>query len=156
MSAAREVTAEFKSTAVTKFKLTVTKSGDGSGAVASGDGGINCGGDCEGEYESGTKLTLTATPASGSAFKGWNGACSGSGVCEVTMSAAMLVGAEFTTVQSPPPEEKPSGKKSTRLQKALAKCKKLKGKARSKCIKKAKKKFGRHAHRAQRRSRGRG
>jgi hypothetical protein len=156
MSSSKAVKAIFDSTV--KFKLSVTKSGVGTGTVTSGDGQVNCGGDCEGEYEPGAKVTLTATASSGSEFKGWNGACSGTGACEVTMSAATVVGAEFAAISlPPPPEEQPkTTKKLTPLQKALKKCKKLKGKARAKCIKKAKKRFGRHKRRHALRGRGRG
>jgi len=42
-------------------------------------------------------VNLTATPASGSAFAGWSGACSGTGACSVTMNAATSVSAMFRT-----------------------------------------------------------
>src|SRR2546428_11910417 len=55
-------------------------------------GGINCGATCSASFASGTSVTLTATPASGSVFTGWSGAgCSGTGSCVVTMSAAQSV-----------------------------------------------------------------
>lgn len=41
-------------------------------------------------------MGLTAAPASGSAFSGWSGACSGTGTCSVTMSQAQSVTAKFT------------------------------------------------------------
>ncbi|HRD50367.1 MAG TPA: hypothetical protein PL166_12335 [Candidatus Contendobacter sp.] len=41
---------------------------------------------------------LTATPASGSTFVGWSGACSGVGACVVTMNAAQNVTATFNTL----------------------------------------------------------
>ena len=93
MSAAKSVGAEFA--LVPKYALKVSLSGNGSGSVTSSPAGIECGADCEGSYEQGTKVTLSPTPAAGSEFKGWSGACSGSGACEVTMSAAKEVGAEF-------------------------------------------------------------
>jgi uncharacterized repeat protein (TIGR02543 family) len=40
--------------------------------------------------------TLTATPATGSDFTGWSGACAGTGSCVVTMTAAQSVTATFT------------------------------------------------------------
>lgn len=92
MSAAESVDAEF---ALQRHQLSVTKSGTGFGTVTSSPAGINCPTDCEESYEQGTKVTLSPTPAAGSEFKGWSGACSGTGACEVTMSAARSVGAEF-------------------------------------------------------------
>ena len=91
MTAAKEVHATFTA----KYKLTVTKSGAGSGEVTSSPSGIACGGDCEEEYLDGTPVTLSQTADSGSRFKEWTGACSGSGACEVTMSAAKSVGAVY-------------------------------------------------------------
>jgi hypothetical protein len=57
----------------TRYTLTVTKAGAGSGTVTSSPAGINCGSDCSEIYNQGTLLTLTATPASGSTFGGWSG-----------------------------------------------------------------------------------
>jgi hypothetical protein len=45
-------------------------------------------------------VTLTATASAGSTFTGWSGACTGTGSCVVTMSAAKSVTATFTV---PPP-----------------------------------------------------
>src|SRR5206468_936774 len=93
MSAAKSVGAEFA--AVAKFALTVSTSGNGSGSVTSAPAGIECPSDCEATYEQGTKVTLTPAPGAGSEFMGWSGACAGTGTCEVTMSAAKSVSAEF-------------------------------------------------------------
>jgi hypothetical protein len=82
----------------TAFALTVAKSGTGSGTVTSADGNINCGTACSFNYPSGTQVTLTATPATGSTFAGWSGGgCTGTGTCQVTMSAAQSVTATFNT-----------------------------------------------------------
>jgi hypothetical protein len=40
-------------------------------------------------------VTLTATPATGSTFTGWSGACTGTGTCAVTMDAAKNLAATF-------------------------------------------------------------
>jgi hypothetical protein len=94
MSAARSVAASF---AVQRFTLTVANQGLGRGRVTSAPDGINCGSTCSAPYDSGTVVTLTATPALGSFFTGWSGGCntvSGT-TCTVSMSAAKSVSASF-------------------------------------------------------------
>jgi aryl-phospho-beta-D-glucosidase BglC (GH1 family) len=75
--------------------LTVAKAGAGSGTVTSSPSGINCGSTCSANYANGTSVTLTASAASGSSFAGWSGACSGTGACTVSMTAARSVTATF-------------------------------------------------------------
>jgi len=79
------------------FTLTVTKSGAGGGTVTSSPSGIDCGSTCGANYSSGTSVTLSAAAASGSTFAGWSGACSGTGTCTVSMTAARSVTATFNT-----------------------------------------------------------
>lgn len=86
----------------TSFTLTVSKTGSGSGTVTSSPSGINCGSDCSEAYGTGTAVTLTASPAAGSTFPGWSGACSGTGSCQVTMDAAKSVTAGFGSSGSIP------------------------------------------------------
>jgi uncharacterized protein (DUF2141 family) len=81
---------------VTRYTLTVTKVGTGSGTVTSSPAGINCGSDCSEAYNEGTNVTLTATASAGSTFAGWSGACSGTGECSVTMNSDKTVVATFT------------------------------------------------------------
>ncbi len=76
------------------YTLSVTRSGTGGGTVSGA--GIDCGSTCSASYASGTTVTLTATPAAGSTFGGWSGACTGTGSCVVTMTAARSVTAAFT------------------------------------------------------------
>ena len=78
--------------------LSVSKSGTGTGSVTSSPGGITCGADCTESVAPGAQLSLTATPAAGSTFAGWSGACTGTGPCTVTMSGATAVNATFNTV----------------------------------------------------------
>ncbi len=79
--------------------LSVTKSGSGSGTVASSPAGIACGTTCSTMFAPGTSVTLTASPAAGSSFTGWSGSgCSGTSTCTVVMSAARAVSAEFAVV----------------------------------------------------------
>jgi Ca2+-binding RTX toxin-like protein len=94
MSAAHEVTANF----VSRHTLSVLRSGSGSGTV--GGTGIDCGSDCEETYDHGATVTLTATPATGSRFTGWSGACTGTGACQVTMSQARTVTAGFASLRT--------------------------------------------------------
>src|SRR5205823_6033285 len=84
---------------VGRVSLSVIRAGAGTGSVSSSPPGISCGTDCSEAYDSGTSVTLTASPASGSTFNGWNGCDAVSGAtCTVTMSAARSVTATFQGV----------------------------------------------------------
>ena len=85
------------------FPLAVLKAGTGQGTVTSAPPGIDCGADCGESYTQGSVVTLTATPAAGSTFTGWSGACTGTGSCVVTMNAAQSVTATFDTRRSRSP-----------------------------------------------------
>jgi endo-1,4-beta-xylanase len=78
------------------YTLTVTKTGTGSGTVTTSPAGIDCGSTCSASYASGTSVTLTAAAATGSTFGGWSGACTGTGSCIVSMTAARSVSATFS------------------------------------------------------------
>ena len=81
---------------VGRVSLSVIRAGAGTGSVSSSPPGISCGTDCSEPYDSGTSVTLTASPASGSTFNGWNGCDAVSGAtCTVTMSASRSVTATF-------------------------------------------------------------
>ncbi|MDP3874955.1 MAG: hypothetical protein Q8Q22_00325, partial [bacterium] len=73
----------------------VSKSGTGSGTVTSVPAGIDCGSSCSASYTDGTSVTLTATPSAGSTFTSWAGACTGTGSCTISMTAARAVTATF-------------------------------------------------------------
>jgi phospholipase C len=77
------------------FQLTITSGGTGTGTITSSPAGINCGSTCSASFASGTAVTLSAAPATGSTFTGWSGACSGTGACSVTLSANASVTATF-------------------------------------------------------------
>ena len=94
MNSATSVTATFT---LNIYQLTVAHAGAGTGTVTSAPAGINCGVDCTEVYNANTVVTLTATPAVGSTFAGWTGACTGKGTCQVTMNAARSVNATFTS-----------------------------------------------------------
>jgi DNA-binding beta-propeller fold protein YncE len=106
MAGDRAVTAEFEP--APQRKLTVAKVGTGSGTVASSPVGIDCGSACEGDFDEGSTVTLTAAAAASSRFVGWGGCDSepGANSCRVAMSAARLVTAEFETL---PEEEAGAG-----------------------------------------------
>jgi Fe-S cluster biogenesis protein NfuA len=97
MDAPKTVTATFD---LASYALTVSKSG-AVGTVTSSPPGIDCGATCSAFYQSGTVVNLTATPAVGSSFTSWSGACSGAGACQVTMDAARSVTATFAD-ENPP------------------------------------------------------
>jgi hypothetical protein len=78
-----------------EFPLTVVRTGAGGGTVTSSPTGIDCGETCTAEFEEGAEVALSATPAAGSTFAGWSGACSGTGECKVTIGEAQEVEAEF-------------------------------------------------------------
>lgn len=82
--------------------LTVTAAGTGSGTVASSPAGISCPGNCAAAFAAGTAVSLSATPAGGSSFGGWSGACSGTGACNVTLDINRAVTATFTAAGTPP------------------------------------------------------
>jgi hypothetical protein len=82
-------------TLTVKSKLTVTRSGTGSGTVISSPAGINCGADCTEEYQPNSVVTLSAAAATYSTFTRW----SGNSDCVdgiVTMSTSKSCNAVFT------------------------------------------------------------
>mgnify|MGYP006270576123 CR=1 FL=1 len=95
MDAAHTVSATFAA----DQSLTVTKTGTGSGLVSSAPAGILCGSACAASYIYNTVVTLSATAASGSAFAGWPGACSGTGTCVLAVLGPLNVTATFTASQ---------------------------------------------------------
>jgi uncharacterized repeat protein (TIGR02543 family) len=74
------------------YTLTVTNGGNGT--VTSAPPGIDCGTDCEEDYNEGTEVTLTAVPDTGYQFDGWTGDCDING--NVTMDADRTCGAIFS------------------------------------------------------------
>jgi hypothetical protein len=83
-----------------QYLISVSTTGDGVGAVSSSPAGILCGFDCEKNFAAGTKLTFTASPAQGSQFAKWSGACAGV-QCLFIVSSSVAVVADFELV--PPP-----------------------------------------------------
>lgn len=89
-------TAPGSSGGLPSYNLTITKAGNGQGTVSSSSGSISCGSTCEGQYVKNTQVSLSASPATGSAFTGWSGACTGTGTCTVTITSNVSVIATFT------------------------------------------------------------
>ena len=85
MDGNKTVTANF--TQIT-YNLTTAVSPSGGGTINPA-AGVRA-------YASGTVVAVTATPAAGYTFSSWSGACTGTGTCSVTMSAARTVTANFT------------------------------------------------------------
>jgi hypothetical protein len=76
--------------------LTVSTTGKGTVTGAA----ISCPPTCSHSYTTGSVASLTAKPSAGSKFAGWSGACSGTGACQVTLSADRQVGARFTLLNA--------------------------------------------------------
>lgn len=102
MSSAQTIAAAF---IPTQFPLTVTITGNGSGAVTSSDG-TSCTSSpaqtittCTRLVTAGAIVRLTAVAGGESSFGGFAGDCSGSSDCTVTMSGPRTVAASFATRQ---------------------------------------------------------
>ncbi len=91
--------------ATVSYTLQVTDTGSGSGSVTDNLASFTCSevdgsptGFCSASYQGGYMVTLTATPAAGSTFTGWGGACASSGTnltCTLTMNSSLNVSANF-------------------------------------------------------------
>lgn len=68
------------------------------------DGTVSCtSGTCTWQYSSIDTASPVATPAGGYSFRGWGGACSGTGTCSIAMNADKAVSAAFADITAPPP-----------------------------------------------------
>lgn len=75
--------------------LSLSVEGSGGGTVVSSPSKLVCNADCQGTFDVGTVVTLTATPRFDSRFTGYSGACSGK-TCTLTMTEDKAVTATFT------------------------------------------------------------
>ncbi len=116
--------------------IIVELAGNGSGTVTSSPEGIGSPGEidcssadsaCSAQFLGGEKVTLTASPESGSNFVGWSGGgCTGVGTCTLTPSGDVVVTAEFSSNSPPAPPTKcvvpkVTGKKLAAAKTAIAK-----------------------------------
>lgn len=102
MTSNLNVTANFVEEPVTEYQLDVTA--NGLGTIISTPSGIDCGADCDELFDEDTQVSLTATPQSGYRFERWEGSCTGSNACSVTMDSAKSVTAVFIEDNTPQPD----------------------------------------------------
>lgn len=80
-----------------QFRLSINRTGTGSGVVTGIPGDINCGLTCTTLLAAGTQVTLTATSAAGSSFAGWSGDLTGNATPKaITLDVNKSVTATFT------------------------------------------------------------
>jgi phospholipase C len=78
------------------YTLSVAVAGNGIGTIISTPAGIDCTTSCNAIFNSGTQVSLTASPGANSMFSGWSGACSGTGACLVTLAHSASATANFS------------------------------------------------------------
>ena len=106
MTSPTTVTARF---AIASHRVTVQRTGPGTGTVASTAGGVACGAACDAAYTEGTTVTFTASAAAGSTFDGWDApGCSGTAPCTLAVRAALTVRAAFGLAPPAPPSVSPA------------------------------------------------
>ncbi len=89
------------------IRFRVGSVGSGAGTVKGAD--VDCGSHCSADYRFGRSVTLTATPAAGSHFGGWQGGgCAASGsTCTLAVGATTRQYASFDRDAPPPPPPPP-------------------------------------------------
>ncbi len=95
MDGNRTVTATFNPP-VNVSRLTIQKTGTGSGRIASNPNGIDCGSSCVALFATGSTVRLTVNPDTGSVFTGWTtGPCMLGVPCTVLMDTDQTIIANF-------------------------------------------------------------
>ena len=85
-----------------RVELAVALLGSGEGVIQIQPGDIACIKPCEHEFDRGTRVTVTADPASGSTFEGWDDACRAAGRCSIVMDDDHALGATFKAKPAAP------------------------------------------------------
>jgi hypothetical protein len=81
------------------YAIDISKSGDGTGTVVSGDNAIQCGTDCREAYPQRSTVTLSALPDAHMFFVGWSGDCTGnSSPLTVQLNDNQQCNAHFSTL----------------------------------------------------------
>ncbi len=88
--------------AVLEVQKTLSIEIDGGGSIADNAGTIQCTSNCNTSVAKDQVVQLSAQAQSGFVFQQWNGACSGSGICEIQMSSDRVVAAVFTEQEGEP------------------------------------------------------
>jgi hypothetical protein len=82
------------------YQATVTAPAAGAGIVTSSPPGINCPPTCSASFAPNTIIKLSAAPSAGYIFGGWNGNCSGTGVCNLVMDSPEKVTPIFSSANA--------------------------------------------------------
>lgn len=95
-----------------RVKLVIALRGSGDGEIQIVPSDSVCDTSCVRRYDTGTRVTVTATPASGSTFEGWGDACDGNGSCSILLDEQRALSATFDREPSdpgaPPPPPEPT------------------------------------------------
>jgi hypothetical protein len=98
MSAARSVTATFDRVPVHVLSYRAEGSGTGTVTFTRGNAQESCTGNCTRSFADRSQVTLRAAASAGSRFRGWGGACRGTGICTLNLRASATVTARFEAV----------------------------------------------------------
>jgi hypothetical protein len=84
---------------IRRYRVSVAKTGAGTGTVSSVPGGISCGLDCSENIPFANSVTLSATAGAKSVFLGFTGACTGTARCTRRIESDLSVGASFASTR---------------------------------------------------------